>query len=224
MRHGIIHLMERPEDTINRALAEPIDSDERWHFVTVLHERGDDATFRAAVALIDSPDADRRALGADILAQLGAVKGISVEKRPFAAPAAELLIERIDREEDPTVLDSMATAFGHLHDPRCIPTLHRLRGHPDEDVREAVAFGLLGFDDDLAVETLIELSRDPDADVRDWATFGLGTQIDRDDAQVREALVARLDDADDDTRAEALRGLAARDDELAVEACRGRDG
>lgn len=208
--------MERPEDTIERALSEPADSEDRWRFVVALHGRGDEATFTAAAALLDSPDAERRSLGADILAQLGAAKDVPVEERPLAAPAAELLIERIDREEDPAALASMATAFGHLKDPRCVPSLHRLRGHPDEEVRHAVAYGLLGLDDDLAVETLVELSRDRDADVRDWATFGLGTQLDRDDAQVRDALVARLDDVDDDTRAEALRGLAARGDERAI--------
>jgi len=111
---------------------------------------------------------------------------------------------------------SIATAFGHLSDPRGIPALHALRDHPDEDVRYAVVFGLLGQDDDLAVETLVELSRDSDADVRDWATFGLGTQIERDDAQIREALVGRLDDLDDDRRGEALRGLAARGDARAI--------
>jgi HEAT repeat protein len=215
-RHGIIRRVERPEDTIEHALAEPADSQERRRFVTALHGRGDEATFRAVAALLDSPDVERRSLGADILAQLGAAKDAPVENRPLAAPAVELLIERIDREQDPAVLAAMATAFGHLKDPRCVPSLHRLRSHPDEEVRHAVAFGLLGLDDDLAVETLVELSRDLDADVRDSATFGLGTQLDRDDAEVREALVARLDDVDDDTRAEALRGLAARGDERAI--------
>ncbi len=72
------------------------------------------------------------------------------------------------------MLQSIGAAFGHLNDPRCIPALHRLRDHPDEDVRHSVVYGLLGHDDDLAVDTLVELSSDPDEDVRDWATFGLG--------------------------------------------------
>ncbi len=63
-----------------------------------------------------------------------------------------------------------------------------------------------------AVDVLAVLSRDPDTDVRGWATFGLGSMIDRDTAQVRAALIARLDDPDADTRGEALVGLAARGD------------
>jgi HEAT repeat protein len=52
--------------------------------------------------------------------------------------------------------------------------------------------------------------------VRDWATFGLSTQIERDDDLVRNALLARLEDSNQNVRAEALRGLANRGDERAI--------
>ena len=97
-----------------------------------------------------------------------------------------------------------------------IPALRGLRDHPDPRVRYAVVFGLSGIDDDLAVDTLIELSADVDPHVRDWATFGLGTQIDRDDPAVRDALMARLEDPDKETRGEAIRGLATRGDTRAI--------
>jgi HEAT repeat protein len=208
--------MKFAREVVEDALREEPDSHERWDHIVALHKRGDDESFVAAAELLDSPDPDRRALGADILAQLGAAPDVPVEDRPLAGPAFRLLLQQIATETHPDVLQSIATAFGHLSDPRGIPALHALRDHPNDDVRHAVVFGLLGQDDDLAVETLIELSRDSDADVRDWATFGLGTQIERDSAQIREALVARLDDPDDDTRGEALRGLAARGDERAI--------
>ena len=215
-RHGIIRQMKPAREVVEAALREEPDSHERWHHVVTLHKRGDDESFLAAAELLDSPNPDRRALGADILAQLGAAPGVPVEDRPLAGPAFQLLLQRIGMEPHPDVLQSIATAFGHLADPRGIPALHALRSHPNEDVRHAVVFGLLGEDDALAVETLVELSRDPDPNLRDWATFGLGTQIERDDPQIREALVARLDDPDDNTRGEALRGLAARGDERAI--------
>jgi HEAT repeat protein len=211
-RHGIIRAMQTAAEVIEDALLEEPDSDERWEHVTALHMRNDEDAFQAAAALLDSDEPERRELAADILAQLGAGKDV----RPYARPAVELLIQRIEHETHPQVLQAMATAFQHLGDPRCIPVLHSLRGHPSEDVRYGVAFGLLGHEDDLAVEALIELSRDPDEDVRDWATFGLGAQIERDDAQVRDALLARLEDPHDDTRAEAICGLAVRGDERAV--------
>lgn len=103
----------------------------------------------------------------------------------------------------------------------CVVALHR-RG--DAATFHAAAEFLRSSDptrrvlavDVLAVETLIDLSADEDAHVRDWATFGLATQIDRDDHVLRSALIARLDDPDDATRDEALRGLATRGDSRAI--------
>ncbi len=204
--------MKAASEVIDDALREAPGSEERWAHVVSLHRRNDEDAFRAAAALLESPDPVRRELAADILAQLGA----GDDERPFASPAVELLIERIEQETEPGVLQAMATAFSHLHDARCIPVLHRLRTHPSADVRDGVVMGLLGLDDNLAVDALVELSADPDEDVRDWATFGLGTQIDRDDAEVRAALIARLDDAHDDTRAEAICGLAVRGDDRVI--------
>lgn len=180
--------------------------------IAALHARGDEESFVAAAEVLGSPDPDRRSVAADILAQLGAAG----EERPFREPAFRILLEQIESETHPSVLASITSAFGHLADPRGIGALHALSDHRDVEVRRGVAFGLLGHDDDLAVATLVALSTDPDAAVRDWATFGLGTQIDRDDEQVRDALVARLDDEDRDTRGEALRGLAARGDDRAI--------
>ena len=48
--------------------------------------------------------------------------------------------------------------------------------------------------------------------MRDWATFALGTLAEADSRQLRDALAARLDDPDEDTRLEAVHGLAVRGD------------
>jgi hypothetical protein len=40
---------------------------------------------------------------------------------------------------------------------------------------------------DFVLAELIDLSRDEDDEVRDWATFQLGSQMDLDTAEVREA-------------------------------------
>jgi HEAT repeat protein len=63
-----------------------------------------------------------------------------------------------------------------------------------------------------AIQTLIGLSTDEDSVVRDWATFGLGTLTDFDSPELRDALVARLNDAYADARFEAMVGLARRKD------------
>jgi HEAT repeat protein len=63
---------------------------------------------------------------------------------------------------------------------------------------------------------VIALSCDEDSNVRDWATFGLGSIIDIDSTAIREALLARLKDDDDETRIEAIEGLALRGDARVV--------
>jgi HEAT repeat protein len=80
-----------------------------------------------------------------------------------------------------------------------------------------VAFSLDGRHRDIARRTLIQLSADPDAEVRDWATFALGAWLD-DDASVDDALAARLDDPDEETRGEAIHGLARRNDPRVIPA------
>ena len=85
-------------------------------------------------------------------------------------------------------------------------------------MREAVVHALLPRDEPLAHRTLIELSRDIEPEVRDWATFGLGTCSKVDSSEIRAALAARLDDEDDETRGEALFGLAKRKDPCVLSA------
>ena|SRR5438270_8722120 len=56
-----------------------------------------------------------------------------------------------------------------------------------------------------------------DEDVRNWATFGLGSQADIDTAEIRAALLERVTDSHNETRGEALVGLARRKDPRALE-------
>ena len=53
--------------------------------------------------------------------------------------------------------------------------------------------------------------------VRDWATFGLGSIIENNNKKLRAALWARVDDKHEDTKYEAIVGLAIRKDERVKE-------
>ena len=124
----------------------------------------------------------------------------------------------LDSEKDTGVLRSIFTAFGHLHEPAVIGVAPRFVNHPDRNVRFDVVMALTGHDSEVAVGLMIRLTSDDDSDVRDWATFGLGTQLELDTPEIRDALAARLDDTDEDTRGEAMIGLACRNDQRAIPA------
>jgi methionyl-tRNA formyltransferase len=188
-------------------------SDAEWPpYLSALAHRGDEQVLEAARELSRRDDPRARAVAAYVLGQLG------VPERTFPAESAAALEELEGREEDPEVLATIASAFGHLGAPHGIETLLHLRRHPDARVREGAADALAGRDDERVFDALIELTRDPEPGIRDWATFALGTLSPQDTEVLRDALAARLDDSDDDTRIEAVHGLAMRGDARALDA------
>ncbi|HXC37129.1 MAG TPA: HEAT repeat domain-containing protein [Candidatus Acidoferrales bacterium] len=179
------------------------DNDEYWHPVWILQHRLPEI-IELVRKRVKIGDAKLRETAATILGQNGVKDKLAVNE------CVDLLLGMIRPESDDAVLSSIAHAIGHLHDPRCIEALLSLEQHPNADVRYAVVHGLSGYDDLRAIKALIRLSADQDRDVRDWATFGIGSMIEKDIPEIREALLARLTEADDEIRGEALAGLAQR--------------
>ena len=180
--------------------------DAAWDAVCALHFRATAEVLDRAKSLLKSEVAAERRLGADVLGQLG------VPDRSFPKECLAVLLEMLKHEEDGDVLQAIFIALGHLGEPDAIEAALRFRTHPDPNVRYGVIAALSMHEDDRAINGLIELSQDEDAHNRDWATFGLGSQICLDTPAIREALVARLNDEDFDTRSEAISGLAERGD------------
>jgi HEAT repeat protein len=200
------------EELIKLARARTDEGDDPgWDAIAVLHARGTRDIFDAACQLLRSEIPSEREVGADILGQLG------IPERTFPEETLRILLALLEQEQDVGVLQSIAVALGHLHDGRAVEPLLKLKRHPDTNVRHALVFALGGHEDELAIAALIELSSDESAIVRDWATFGLGSLIDMDTPEIRDALVARLDDEDVGARDEALVGLASRKDQRVVE-------
>jgi HEAT repeat protein len=146
------------------------------------------------------------------------------EAQPVAAESVALLRTMLHNDAEPRVLGTIGYALGQIGLPARVDLMCPFAEHSSADVRYAVVAALLGSDDARAVATLIALSRDADDKVRDWATFGLGSQLGPQDPEqrtdpgvvdtdaLRDALAARLDDPHDDTRCEAIVGLAMRRD------------
>src|SRR5262249_24099850 len=153
------------EQTVTLARNEPVlQSDEYWAHVRVLHFRAGRDVFAEAIGLCSNPEAITRAVGADILAQLGVRDGVALF--PFADESAGPLVAML-ADAEPTVIASALYALGHLG--RGEPAhLARLSTHASEDVRHALAYALGGRTDSVSTATLIGLSGDVDADTRDW--------------------------------------------------------
>lgn len=198
------------EELIRLALTEE-DDDAAWKPVVILHFRATPEVLAEAQTLCSSAHAKERTLGANIMGQLG------IPDRAFPNECFQTLAGMLIDESDPGVLQAIAVAYGHLHDVRAVELLAPLRNHADADVRFGVVQAMSRHDDPLAIQSLIELSRDEDEDVRDWATFGLGSMTEVDTPEIREALLARLDDTHEDAREEALVGLARRKDNRVFE-------
>jgi HEAT repeat protein len=171
-----------------------------------------------ASARLASDVDDERVAGWEIIGDLCNGRPEYVER------SWEIARGRLDLEDDPEVVESAVYALGYMawndEHERMIPEARELvLAHADAtspDVRLAVTQELppfLGVAQDARVlGTLIGLTHDPEDEIRDWATFGLGRISNVDTLDLRVALVDRLADDHEDTRDEAMIGLARRRD------------
>lgn len=181
-----------------------------WDNIIILRQRPNENIFNLAKSLLISKDANSRIVGIDVLAQLGN------SPRPFYKETIKLFFDLLKIEIDPKVLKSLLFAIGHNNDnlsKNQIKKLSDLKSTENILIKEGLVFSLLGVNDKNAIETLIKLSKDSTYFIRDWATFGLGTQIEEDNEDIRNALFARVYDKHQETKLEAIAGLAIRKDE-----------
>ncbi len=202
------------------------DDEARWNYVQTLHQRGDIKVFNIAKILCKSGDSKQIALGADLLGQLG----ISVESPnlPFKKESISVLLSLTEtnlklskNEEDITAFQSVIFALGRMDDEKAREKVLEFTEHPSEDTQSAVVHGILAIEAEAEIKALIKLSDDTDEGVRNWATFGLGSQIETDTEEIRQALCNRLNekidnDVCDEIRGEALVGLAIRKDKRVI--------
>ena len=180
-----------------------------WDNISELRSRPKMSVFEKCKDLVHSDIAKERVIGIDVLAQLG------VSQRPFFNETVELYFYILDKERDNNVLKSLLYAIGHNNDnlnQEQIENLIAFKTSEDIAVRQGLVSSLLGLNNNLAIDTLIELSNDKVASIRNWATFGIGSQIETDNDKIRNALLSRTSDKNQDTKLEAIVGLANRND------------
>mgnify|MGYP003520980937 CR=1 FL=1 len=181
----------------------------RWENIGTLRQRPSEELFLKCVELTKSDNTKIRKIGIDILAQLGS------SPRPFLKETLKIYFELLEVETDPDVLMSLFYSIGHNNDELDKEQIDKICSFIDNEnswVKEGLVYALLGIDNLTAIETLIKLSSDKLSHIRNWATFGLGTQIERNTKAIREALWERVNDKHQETKLEAIVGLAKRKD------------
>jgi HEAT repeat protein len=181
----------------------------RWDNIRALRKRPSQELFAKCVELTKSKNPKIRKIGIDILAQLG------LPPRPFLKDTLKIYFDLIEVETDLDVLMSLLYSIGHNNDKLDNKQIEKICSFIDSEnswVKEGLVSALLGIDNPNAIETLIKLSADKLSHIRNWATFGLGTQIERNNTKIREALWERVNDKHQETKLEAIVGLAKRKD------------
>jgi hypothetical protein len=197
---------------IGEAVRQEVDDDAYWSPIHLLQKADASAVWANVEPLARNADPRIRALVPDVLRYLAG------PDLPLGFQTVALFKNMLVTESAPEVIASIGCAFVDLSKFEArVDLMLPFSTHPDACVRSAVVHALLASTRPEAIDALIRLSSDVDENVRDWATFGLGSQLDDvDTVAIRDALAARLDDAHEDTRYEALVGLALRKDARAI--------
>lgn len=194
-------------------LAGGIDDDAAWELINRLVVRRDRA-YELAVYRMRSGDALERTLAIYILGVL------CLERSEGEPDFVARILDLSKHEKNTAVQQAIVVALRQRPDPRSIPLLVNYARSGEASLRSSVMQTLgdcieaSGGTDGLDV--LIAGTRDTIDDVRDWATLELGLVISRDNAKIRDALFARIDDENEDVSRQAITGLARRRDQRMV--------
>ncbi len=202
-------LRELPiQDLIDLAITDDLDTSPALNVLQ--HNRSRDV-LDSAIALCKSGIAKERAVG--VLVLMGSP---GFEYPEEASEAVSKLLDETDDE----VMCALAYAVRHLNVANCTDLMQRAAQSGDSKTRFAAAFAFGGLNDEIAIQAMIALSKDADDDVRDWATFGLHLGLEDEQKarqDIRDAFYARLTDPHEDTRYEAIEGLARCKDTRVLE-------
>ena len=186
------------------------ENDKAWDLICILQSRLT-TIFPRLQEMVRGESVPAKHVAAAILGQ-----NAKNEKSLARECVAELAL--LLRESDPAILSSALAAVGSFEELAPKDLILSFAEHPDADVRFHVAIAIGAFDDEASIAAQIKLSQDPDPETRSWATFGLGSLIDTDTPEIRDALAARLNEGDAELRGEALVGLAWRLDPRVIAA------
>ena len=180
-----------------------------WQNIGELRSRPNSEVFATSIKLTKSNKFNERIIGIDILAQLG------ISPRPFYKKTIKCFFSLLKNESNEKVLSSLLFAIGHNNEnlnKSQVGLISSYKNHINVGVRQGLVFAIGGVSNPLAVRTLIFLSDDKFSSIRNWATFGIGSLTEENSEVLRDALWERVKDAHQETKLEAILGLAKRKD------------
>jgi hypothetical protein len=181
-----------------------------WENISLLRKRPTPAVFEKCLELTKSDILKEKMAGINVLAQLG------IPPQPFYKPSITLFFELLETEKESDILGAILSSIAHNNHDLSKTQIDKLCIFADSDddlMKNGLVFALLALDNTNAINVLIELSSDKSSHIRNWATFGLGDMIERNTKKIRTALWNRTKDRHEETRFEAILGLAIRKDE-----------
>lgn len=185
-----------------------------WNTIFELRKFVDDQMVEKCFELINSNDEKSKIVAIDVLSQLG------VKRNKFAKILIKNLFEFLEESVNEKLITSSLIAIGHNNKfltKKHINFLEKFKNNKSKEIRYALVFSILTLENETATNILIKLSNDKSPRIRDWALFGLGTQIETDNHEIRKTLYKHCFDKDDQSKQEAIKGLANRNDERVYE-------
>lgn len=180
-----------------------------WDYITELSFRPTKIVSEKAYELANSKSEKKKIIGIYLLAQLGFNPRFKQKK------TVNLYFKLLKKEKSPKVISAILSSIGHNNEilnENQILQLIKFKKHNYSKVKFQLVMSLLGLENENAISTLIELSQDKYSDIRNWSTFGLGSQIEINNAEITKALWNRINDENQETKLEAIVGLANRKD------------
>jgi len=185
-----------------------------WKTIFELRTFVDDEMIEKCFELINSKSQKSKIIAIDILSQLG------TKRTKFAKKLIKKLFEFLQESENEKLTRSCLIAISHNNKfitKKQIKFLEKFKNDKSKEIRYALIFSILTLEDETAINILIKLSDDRSPKIRDWSLFGLGTQIEIDNKEIRKTLYKHCFDKDDQSKQEAIKGLANRNDERVYE-------
>ena len=182
-----------------------------WDNIAELRKRKTEDIYNKAFKLAKSKNNKNKIIGIDILAQFG------FNPRIRQKETINLYFEILECKPNDAILFALFFAISHNNKnlaKKQVIKLTEFKNSENKDIRYSLVSALSGIDDLLAIETLIELSKDKFSLIRNWATFGIGTLSDLNNNQIITALWLRTKDKHQETKLEAILGLANRNQVL----------